>query len=46
MKAVVAGQIVKRPRHFAAYKALNGDVVIVRVLYDRREIIPHLAEVL
>jgi toxin ParE1/3/4 len=35
MRAAVDGRVVKKPRHFIAYKVLDGDTVIVRLLHDR-----------
>jgi toxin ParE1/3/4 len=37
-RAAVQGQIVRKPRHFIAYKLIGDDVVIVRVLHERMEI--------
>lgn len=43
-RAVVEGQIVRRPRHFIAYMVIGSDTVIVRVLHERMEITRHLEE--
>ena len=42
-RAVVDGQIVKRPRLFILYKVIaNDQLVIIRVLHERMEVLPGL----
>ncbi len=37
-RAPVGSQVVRKPRHFIAYKILGDDVLIVRVLHVRMDI--------
>lgn len=43
-RAALAGQLVKKPRHFVSYAVIGSDTVIVRVLHDSMEITRQLGE--
>ena len=45
-RAAVDGQMVKKPRHFVAYMAADGDTMIVRILHERMQITQLLKDTL
>ncbi len=43
-RAKIGGKMVKKPRHFIVYCAVDEEIVILRILHERMEIEQHLGE--